>query len=149
MTRTTAVSLAAAALAAAVSLVAPPLAAAASPSAWAIAADALCVKAEADSQKLPAPKTAKERIVTIDQSIVIGNRLANSLARLSRPAAEAAEIAKLVGLYRQAVVLLRNIVAALRENDTARVDKELARANVIGTSFSRSATKLNALHCAQ
>lgn len=149
MTRPAAASLVAVVAAATFALVSPSLAAAASPSAWAKAADALCVKAGADSQKLPAAKTAKERIATIEQSIVIGNRLASSLARLPRPAAEAAEIAKLVGLYRQAVVLLRNVVAALRENDTARVDKELARANVIGTSFSRSATKLNALHCAQ
>ena len=146
MTRLAAVSLVAVV---ALALVAPSLSAAAPPSAWARAADALCAKADADSRKLPVPRTAKQRIATIEKSIVIGNRLADALARLPRPAADAAEIAKLVAIYRQAVALLRNVVTALRANDTARVDKELARASVIGRSFSLSAEKLSALGCAQ
>lgn len=132
----------------AVALVAPSLAVAAPPSAWAKAADALCVKANADVRKLPAPKTAKQRIAAIEKSIAIGQRLTRALAKLPRPAAEAAEIAKLIGVYKQTVVLLRNVVKALRANDQARADKEMARANVLGRSFSISATKLNALRCA-
>ena len=133
---------------AALALAAPSLSSAAPPSGWAKAADALCAKANADSKKLPVPKTAKERISVIEQSIVIGDRLATALAKLPRPAHEAAEIAKLVGIYKQAVALLRNVVVALRANDPARVDRELARAGVIGRSFNTSATKLNALRCA-
>lgn len=81
-------------------LLAPALSAAAAPSAWTRAADALCVKANADSSKLPTVNTPKGRIATIEQSIVIGERLANALAKLPRPAADAAAIAKLVGVYR-------------------------------------------------
>ena len=132
----------------AVALLGPSLAAAAPPSAWAKAADALCVKANADVRKLPAPKTAKEEIAAIEKSIAISDRLARALAKLSRPAAEAAEIAKLIGVHRQTIAYLRNVVKALRANDPARADKEMARANVLGRSFSISATKLNALRCA-
>ena len=135
--------------AAAAALAAPALSAAAPPSAWARSADALCLKANADSSKLPTVNTSKGRIATIEGSIVIGDRLANALAKLPRPAADAAAIAKLVGVYRQAVALMRDVVVAMRVDDSDRLDRDLDRATLISASFSSAAKRLGALHCAQ
>lgn len=137
-------------VAAAAALAVPALSAAAPPpSAWARAAGALCLKANADSAKLPTVNTPKGRIATIEGSIVIGDRLANALARLPRPAADAAAIAKLVGVYRQAVAQMRDVVVAMRVDDSDRLDRDLDRATAISASFSSAAKRLGALHCAQ
>ena len=136
-------------VATAAALAVPALSAAAPPSAWARAADALCLKANADSAKLPTVNTPKGRIATIEGSIVIGDRLATGLARLPRAAADAAAIVKLVGVYRQAVALMRDVVVALRADDSDRFDRDLDRATLISASFSSAAKRLGALRCAQ
>jgi len=133
---------------AAFALAAPSLALAASPSAWAKAADRICAKANADTDRIKEPKTAKEFVTATEQAIAIGIRQTNALAKLPRPAAQAAAIGRYIAAENELVGIANQLVAALKANDEKKLTALMARGDAVRNPAKALVRRLGAPACA-
>ena len=134
---------------AAFALAAPSLALAASPSAWAKAADRICAKANADTDRIKEPKTAKEFVTATEQAIAIGVRQTNALAKLPRPAAEAAAIGRYIAAQNVLVGIAGQLIAALKANDAKKGTALLKQGEAVRDPAKALVGRLGAPACAE
>lgn len=130
-------------------LAAPSLALAAAPSAWVKAANKICAQANADTDKIKEPKTAKEFITATGQAIAIGVRQTNALAKLPRPAAEAAAIGRYIASQNELVGIAHQLMAAVKANDEQKVTALIARGDAVRAPAKAIVRKLGAPACAE
>lgn len=123
---------------------------AASPSAWARAADAVCVRYGKEAARIAPPTSAKSLIAASEQLAAIEQRRAAELAKLKRPAgaAAAAAIAKLIGAFEAQVAVLRSLIAAVRHDDEATIKQLMADGSRQNEQAVALARKLGAARCA-
>lgn len=130
----------------ALALAAPSFAA--SPSEWAKSADKICAKANADVAKLPQPTSTKSLIASTEKFLEIGKRQTSDIAKLKRPAADAAAIAKLVGYYEKQVGVVKGLLDALKHNDLTKAQKLITQGDALDASAKSLVKKLGAKTCA-
>ena len=121
---------------------------AASPSAWARAADAVCVRYGKEAARIAPPTSSKALDAASERLAAIEQRRAGELAKLKRPAGDSAAIAKLIGAFEEQVAVLRNLIAAVRHDDEARIKQLLADGSRQNEQAVALARKLGAARCA-
>jgi hypothetical protein len=134
-------------LALAVGLVAAAPALAAPASTWSKAVNAICVQAHQAAEGLNEPLSRSELIVNVQKLVTISTRQVKAIARLPRPAAQAATIARTVTLWNQEVALQKKLVAALRRNDVAAQTRLVRQDGNLGEQIARLETKLGVTEC--
>ena len=138
-----------AAAVAALALAAPSLAA--GPSAWAKSADSICKKYEKKIGEISEPKSLKEAIADNEKFLGFRTAQTKEIAKLSRPAADKADIAKLLGYYDQEIDVVKRLIAALKTNDERKNEKKMSSIIVEGASIANKrksiAKQLGAVGC--
>lgn len=148
MTLRAALSLAvvAGALAAAV-----PTAALAAPNAssatWAGAATSICKRYGAEVDKVKEPKTMLEAADSTQAVYVIASKQTREIAKLERPAATAADIAKLIGLWNQQLGVVKQMVTAFRTQNEGLAKTLIAKGTAIDTQVKALGKKLGVSAC--
>jgi hypothetical protein len=122
---------------------------AASPSAWAKSADAICAKHNKEVDKIPAPKTLEQLATSTEKLLAIGIREMNDIAALDRPAADKANIAKLLGYYGQQVAIVKRLIAAVKASDQKKMNAVVAEGNALDAKLKAVEKKLGAVGCAK
>lgn len=145
MTRPAIVSLLAVAAVGALAFAAP--ACTASPSAWARSADAICVRYGKEAAKIAPPTSSKSLIAASGRLAAIEQRRTSELARLKRPPADAAAIARLIGAFEQQVGTLRSLIDAVKHDDGARIKQVMADGSAQNESTVSLAKRLGAAKC--
>ena len=124
-----------------------PAAGAASPSAWATAANAICTDAGHRIQDVPRPAADAALAKATQKVLDIIVRQNGRLAKLPRPARDAASIASLLGYYAVQADAIKGIIAGLKKGDLKAVEAMTARGNAVNTKASPLARKLGATSC--
>ena len=131
----------------ALALAAPSFAA--SPSEWVKSADKICARTNAEIAKIPQPTSTKTLIASSGTFLAIGKRQTGDLAKLKRPSGDAAAIAKLIGYYEQQVGVVTGLIAALQQDDKAKVQKLVAQGGALDATAKSLVKKLGAKNCAE
>ena len=115
---------------------------------WSKSADAICVRYHKEAVRIAQPTSSKSLITASQALAAIEQRKTRDLAKLRRPAGEAAAIGKLIGFFEQQVVMLRNLIDAVKRDDGARIKEVMAEGSAQNESAVRLAKKLGAVKCA-
>jgi hypothetical protein len=127
-----------------------PLASAAGgagPSAWATAANAICSKAGDRIQDVPRGSSLAEIAKGTQKVLGIILRQNGDLAKLPRPARDAASIATLLGYYAQQADVVRGIIVGLKKGDQGAANAMIAKGDAVNTKATALARKLGATDC--
>ena len=140
-----AVAVALGALAAAAALA--MAAGAATPSRWATAANTICAKFQKQIGDVPRAKSLEGMLKATQTVLGLVLRQNSDLAKLPRPAADAASIATLLGYYAQETAVLKGMIAALGKNDQNAFNLQVAKGDVVDRKATALSAKLGASSC--
>lgn len=114
---------------------------------WAKSAVAICKRYGAEVNKVKDPKTMAEAAESTQAVYVIASKQTREIAKLERPAAAAADIAKLVALWNQQLGVVKQMVSAFRTQNEALAQKLVDKGTAVDTKVKALGVKLGISAC--
>lgn len=114
---------------------------------WGKAANPVCKRYSKEIDKLPSPSNPSEAAASTQKVYEIAKRQTNELAKLPRAAGEDADVKALIGLWRQELGVVQQMVLAMKRSDTKAVNAIVAQGRKIDVKVQALGKKLGAADC--